>query len=173
MGLNSLVWKLASPYDAYVSHVGKLQGAIERIRYFSDVALGYEAGLQSSVRLVPGGGDPAARVQRFREQLSAAAEKMSDEEFEQFVADLGGGTVAEVEADRAKAVSRLSHTTRGLAEYFSIAGQELTLLERRSYNPHRPDIARMLRENGLPGTGLAELRHALHELGARVGNKAA
>ena len=55
--VSSLVWKLASPYDAYISHVAELNHAIERIRYFSEVALRYEAGLQGSVRLVPGAQD--------------------------------------------------------------------------------------------------------------------
>ena len=54
MALSTLVWKLASPYDAYVSHVARLEDALERLRYFSERALAYEAGLQSSVRLVPG-----------------------------------------------------------------------------------------------------------------------
>ena len=172
MSISTLVWKLASPYDAYVSHVGRLQNAIDRIRYYSDRALGYEAGLQSSVRFVPAESDPVARAQRFREQLTAAAAEMSDEEFEGFIAHLGGGTVAEVESNRAQTVSRMSHTTRGLEEYFAIAGRELAVLESRGYNPRRPDVARQLRENHLPETTLADFRHHLHELGARVGQKA-
>ena len=48
MAISTLVWKLASPYDAYVSHVAKLNAALERVRFFSERALGYEAGLQSS-----------------------------------------------------------------------------------------------------------------------------
>jgi hypothetical protein len=171
MSVSTLVWKLASPYDAYVSHVARLQNAIERIRYYSDRALGYEAGLQSSMRIVPGGVDAGARAQRFRQQLSSAAAQMTDEEFEAFIADLGGGTVAEVESNRAQTVSRMSHTTRGLEEYFGIAGHELAILEQRGYNPRRPDVARQLRENHLPETSLADLRHQLHELGARVGQK--
>ena len=39
MALNTLVWKLASPYDAYVSHVARLESALERLRYFSSRAL--------------------------------------------------------------------------------------------------------------------------------------
>ena len=172
MSISTLVWKLASPYDAYVSHVGRLQNAIDRIRYYSDRALGYEAGLQSSVRIiVPGESDPAARAQRFREQLSTAAAEMSDEEFEEFIAHLGGGTVAEVESNRAQTVSRMSHTTRGLEEYFAVAGRELAILESRGYNPRRPDVARQLRENHLPETSLADFRHTLHDLGVRVGQK--
>lgn len=171
MSITTLVWKLASPYDAYVSHVGRLQNAIERIRYYSDRALGYEAGLQSSVRIVPGESDPAARAQRFRNQLSESAAQMSDEEFEEFIAHLGGGSVAEVESNRAQTVSRMSHTTRGLEEYFATAGRELAILESRGYNPRRPDVARQLRENHLPETSLADFRHQLHELGVRVGQK--
>lgn len=172
MTLRSLTWKLASPYDAYVSHVVRLHHALERIRYFSERALAYEAGLQSSVRFIPGNGDPVARAQRFRAQLTTAAAEMSDEQFEAFILDLGGGTVADVEADRAQATSRLSHMTRGLAEYFAMAGREMTVLEQRGYNPHRPDVARQLKANGLPEISLADYRHSLHELGARVGQKA-
>ncbi len=171
MALASLVWKLASPYDAYVSHVAALNAAIGRIRYFSEVALGLEAGLQSSVRFVPVGVDPVARAQRFREKLGKAAAEMTDEQFEEFIAHLGGGSVAEVETSRAQAVTRLSHTTRGLEEYFGLAGRELAVLEARGYNPHRPDIGRQLKENHLPGTTVAEYRRLLHELGVRVGQK--
>lgn len=172
MAVRTLVWRLASPYDAYISHAARLHHALERIRYASERALGYEAGLQSSMRLVPGGTDPVARGRRFREQLAAAAAQMSDEEFEAFIADLGGGTVAEVEKDRAKATSRLSHTTRGLEEYFAMAGHELTILEQRGYDPHRADVSRQLKANHLPATTVADYRHELHDLGARVGQKA-
>jgi len=171
MSVNTLVWKLASPYDAYVSHVARLNEAVERIRFLSDRALGYEAGLQSSMRMVVGPADAGARAARFRERLASAAETMSDEQFEEFVAMLGGGEAAEVESDRAQAVSRLGHMTRGLEEYFAIAGRELSTLEKRGYNPSRPDVNRQLRENHLPPTGLADYRHMLHELGARVGQK--
>jgi hypothetical protein len=97
---------------------------------------------------------------------------MSDVEFEEFLAHLGGGSVAEVETSRAQAVTRLGHTTRGLEEYFAIAGRELSLLEARGYSPNRPDVARQLRENHLPATTVAEYRSLLHQLGARVGRKA-
>lgn len=172
MALKSIVWKLASPYDAYVSHVARLEQALDRIRYFTELALGYEAGLQSSVRFVPAAVDPTARAQRFREQLGSAAANMTDEEFEEFVAHLGGGSVANVETNRANTVSRLSTTTRGFEEYFAIAGQELALLEARGYNPGRPDVARQLRDNKLAATTLADYRHTLHELGAKVGVRA-
>jgi len=172
MAISTLVWKLASPYDAYVSHVAKLNAALERVRFFSERALGYEAGLQSSVRFVAAEGDPVARAQRFREQLGEAATSLSDEEFEEFLGHLGGGRKADVEADRAKAVSRLSHTTRGLEEYFAIAATELSTLEGRGYNPGRADVKRQLRENKLPTTNVAEYRRTLHELGLRVGRKA-
>ena len=171
MAVTSLLWKLASPYDAYVSHVARLDEAISRVRYFSERALGYEAGLQSSVRLVPGQGDPAARAKRFREQMGEAAERMSDEEFEEFLAHLGGGSTADVEVDRAQAFSRMGHSTRGLEEYFAAAGRELAVLEGRGYSPGRADVARQLRDNGLPLMTVAEYRHLLHELGARVGRK--
>jgi len=171
MAVASLVWRLASPYDAYVSHVARLDEAITRIRWLSERALAYEAGLQSSVRLVPGAADAEERAARFRDQLGAAADTMSDEEFEAFIAMLGGGGVAEVEADRAQAVSRLSHTTRGLEAHFAAAGRELLTLEHRGYNPRRADVARQLRENHLPATDLATYRHLLHELGARVGHQ--
>lgn len=173
MALNSVIWKLASPYDAYVSHVAALVHAVDRIRYFSGRALGYEAGLQSSVRLVPQGEDAGARASRFRAQLGEKASQMSDEQFEEFLAMLGGGATADVESDRAQAVTRLSHTTRGLEEYFAIAGHELAVLEKRGYSPSRPDVARQLRENRLPPTTLAEYRHQLHELGRKVGQKTA
>ena len=172
MAVNTLVWRLASPYDAYVSHVARLTEAMERIRSLSDLALGTEAGLQSSVRYVPGGEDAEVRAARFREQLGSAAGRMGDEEFEDFIQMLGGGAVAHVEADRAQAVSRQSHTTRGLEEYFTIAGRELNTLEKRGYNPARPDVARQLRDNHLPPISVGEYRHQLHMLGARVGQRA-
>lgn len=172
MAVSALLWKLASPYDAYVSHVARLNEAIDRLRYLSERALGYEAGLQSSVRFVPAAIDAGARVERFRAQLGEAAAEMSDIEFEEFLAHLGGGGVAEVEANRAQAVSRLGHTTRGLEEYFAAAGRELALLEARGYSPNRPDVARQLRDNRLPTTTVEEYRRILHELGARVGQKA-
>lgn len=172
MALSTLVWKLASPYDAYVSHVIRLNNAIDRIRYFSQRALGYEAGLQSSVRFVPGTQDAAVRAQRFREQLGSAAAAMTDEDFETFLAHLGGGEAANVEADRAKVVSRMSHQSRGIEEFFAMAVQELGVLERRGYSPGRADVARQLRDNRLPLTGVGEYRRLLHELGSQVGKKA-
>jgi hypothetical protein len=167
--LRSLAWKLISPYDAYISHVVRLEHAMERIRSLSGQALAYEAGLKGSVRLVPGSADPTARARGFRERLGEAAASLSDEQFEEFLAHLGGGETATVEADRAKAQSRLTYTTRGLEEYFAIAGQELALLEERGYSPTRPDIARQLRENHLAQITLGEYRRQLHELGAGVG----
>src|SRR5512146_677212 len=82
MAVSTLLWKLASPYDAYVSHVARLEHAIDRLGYLSERALGFQAGLQGSVRLVPGAPDPGARAERFRAQLGQAASQMSDEEFE-------------------------------------------------------------------------------------------
>jgi hypothetical protein len=120
MAISSLLYKLASPYDAYVSHVSDLHGAIGRIRSMSERALGYEAGLQSSVRLVPGGLPADERVQMFRRKLGDAADSMSDEQFEDFLSHVGGGEVANVEADRAQTVARMSRTTRGIEEYFAI-----------------------------------------------------
>lgn len=169
MPITSVLWRLASPYDAFVNHVGRLNEAIERIRYFAEMALAYEAGLHGSVRFMPGGEAAEQRVQRFRERVGAAAAAMTDEQFEEFVAHLGGGAAAEVEADRARTVSRLGTTTRGLEEYFAMAGHELTVLEDRGFNPRRPDVARQLRANSLPDTDTAGYRHMLHELGTRVG----
>ena len=169
MARKSLAWKLASPYDAYVSHVLRLNHAIERIRDLSSRALGYEVGLSASVRLVPGSMDPVARAKSFRERLGQAAGSMTDAQFEEFLAHLGGGGTAEVEANRATAVSRLSYTTRGLEDFFAIAGHELLLLEQRGYNPSRPDVARQLRENRIAPVTLSEYRHELHELGTKVG----
>lgn len=169
MGIQTLVWKLGSPYDAYVSHVSRLNTAIERLQLMSDRALRYEAGLQSSVRLVPGSSAPEERVQRFRERLGEAAATMTDGEFEEFIAHLGGGASANVEANRANVVSRMQGATRGLEEYFAIAGQELSVLESRGYNPSRGDVARQLRENKLPTHSVAEYRRILHDLGTKVG----
>lgn len=171
MGIQALVWKLGSPYDAYISHVSRLNTAVERLRLMSDRALGFEAGLQGSVRLVPSGSAPEARAQRFREQLGQAAASMSDAEFEDFLSHLGGGEAANVEANRANVVSRMSTATRGLEEYFAIAGSALATLETRGYNPSRSDIARQLRENHLPEHTIADYRRVLHELGAKVGAK--
>ena len=109
---------------------------------------------------------------RIRLQLGAAASSMSDEQFEDFISHLGGGDVADVDANRAKTASRMGTTQRGLEEYFSIAGHELATLEKRAYNPSRGDIARQLRENRLPATTIEEYRRILHELGTRIGAKA-
>ena len=51
MGIATLLYKLASPYDAYVAHVSELNTALERLRYQSERALGYEAGLHGSCLL--------------------------------------------------------------------------------------------------------------------------
>lgn len=171
MAVSTLIWKLASPYDAYVSHVARLNHALERIRDLSSQALGYETGLHSSVRFVAGEDDNGERASRFRERLGKAAAELSDEQFEEFLVMLGSGERAVVEADRARTVTRLQHTTRGLEEYFAIAGQELALLEKRGYNPSRPDVARQLRENHLPARTVAEYARELHELGALVGKR--
>lgn len=170
----ALLWKLASPYDAYVSHVGTLNDAIERIRSLSRMAEGYEAGLQGSGGAASASGDAAraARVARFRSQLGDAASRMSDVEFEDFISHLGGGDVADIEANRAAATSRMGFMQRGIEEYFAIAGRELALLEKRGYNPGRGDVARQLRENKLPITTVSEFRTILHDLGAKVGVRA-
>ena len=171
MALSALKWRLASPYDAYVQHVARLYGAMERIRALSGLALGYEAGLQGSIRYVPNGADAAARAAGFRERLGAAAASMTDEQFEGFIAMLGGAEAAQVESSRARVIDRLSSTTRGLEEYFAIAGLELATLEERKYNPARADVARQLRENRLPPTTVAEYKHNLHDLGSKVGQR--
>jgi hypothetical protein len=169
LGIQTLLYKLASPYDAYIAHVSELNAALRRLRYMSDRALGLEAGLQSSVRLVPGGAAREDRVQRFRERLGEAARNMSDEQFEDFLAHLGGGEAASVEADRAQVVTRMTHATRGFEEYFAIAGKALATLEARGYNPGRGDVARQLRENHLPAHSVAEYKRILHDLGTKVG----
>jgi len=172
VGIQSILYKLGSPYDAYVSHVSELNSALGRLHYLSERSLGYEAGLQSSVRLVPGGAAPKERAQRFRERLGQAAASMSDEEFEDFLSHLGGGEAASVEANRANVVDRMSSTARGLEDYFGIAGRALATLEVRGYNPRRGDVARQLRENKLPDYTVADYRKILHELGTRVGVRA-
>ncbi|OAI40953.1 hypothetical protein AYO38_00805 [bacterium SCGC AG-212-C10] len=165
---SSLLWKLASPYDAYVSHVVTLNNAIGRIRYFSDMAEGYAAGLQGSGRVAGSPADASTRVQAIRERLGTAAASMTDEQFEEFISHLGGGSAADVDRDRASATARLTHSQRGMEEYFGIAGRELGLLEARGYNPVRSDVARQLRENRLPATTTAEYRALLHQLGNKV-----
>jgi len=172
MSLRAFAWKLASPYDAYVSHVARIEVAIERLRYLSSRAAGLEVSRAGSMRLVPGAADTASRLERFRQQIGAAASSMTDEQFEDFLAHLGGGAAAEVESDRAQTVDRLSHATRGLEEYFGLAARALQVLEERGYSPSRPDVARQLRENRLPSVDLAGYRHILHELGVQVGVRA-
>lgn len=169
MAIPSVLWKLASPYDAYVSHVAQLNAAIERIRYFLEVLPGYEAGVAGSERLAAGTTAAEDRVQRFRQRLAAAAQQLSDDQFEEFIAHLGGGSTADVDSAQSQARTRLGGVTRGLEEYFGIAGRELAILEARGYNPARGDVARQLRDNHLPATTLAEYRSLLHQLGARAG----
>lgn len=171
MSVKTLAWKLASPYDAYVSHVARLNDALRRVRDLSELALGYEAGLHGSVRFVPDGDTAGGsdRAEQLRRQLGEAAGEMDDEAFEDFLLQLGGGAKATVEGDRARAASRLSHATRSIADYFAIAASELSVLEERGYNPSRPDVARQLSDNHLPATTVAEYRHRLREMGAVVG----
>jgi hypothetical protein len=168
MSVRTFAWKLASPYDAYVSHVARLEQALRRIQDLSVLALGYEAGLHGSLRLVPPDkADP--RADRLRARLGSVTGDMSDDEFEEFVAQLGGGERATVEGDRARAASRLSHTTESIARYFAVASEELSTLESRGYTPSRPDVARLLRDNRLPAMTIAQYRMRLRELGAQVG----
>ncbi|MGE5595103.1 MAG: hypothetical protein ACM3S1_03595 [Hyphomicrobiales bacterium] len=173
MAISQVLWKLVSPYDAYVSHVVRLNHAIERIGYFAELAQRQEASLQGSVQVGGGSPDAEVRANRFREQLATNAASMTDEEFESFIALLGGGEAAEVEPVRERARDRMIATARGMEEYFAMAGQELALLERRGYNPHRPDIARQLRENHLPELTVDDYRHRLRELGGQAGRSAA
>jgi hypothetical protein len=169
MALSSLLYKLASPHDAYIAHVSELNSALGRLRYMSDRAIGLEAGLHGSVRLVPGSQGREDRIQGFRQRLGQAADSMTDEQFEDFLAHLGGGEAANVEANRANVVSRMSNVTRGFEEYFGIAGRALATLEARGYNPNRGDVARQLRENKLPAHTVGEYRKQLHDLGSKVG----
>lgn len=169
MAISSMLWKFASPYDAYISHVARLNDALRTVRHLSDRAAGAQAGLHGSMRYGPGASDQEARVRAFRERLGRAAATMSDEDFEDFVAQLGGGRAADIEADRANAARRLSMATRGLEEYLAIAGQQLATLDARGYNPARPDVARQLRDNELPAYTIFEYRRILHELGTRAG----
>ncbi|MCK9517414.1 MAG: hypothetical protein M0R74_00080 [Dehalococcoidia bacterium] len=168
MSVRNVLWRLASPYDAYVSHVARLNHAIERIRYFTELALRGEAVLQSSLRLVPKQGDAARRAALFREQVARAATSMDDAEFEAFLAVVGGGEPAEVESNRARSLQRMSSTRSGLEHYFGQASHELRVLEERGYNPQRADVARQLRANRLPAATVADYRRVLRELGARV-----
>ena len=169
MALPTVLWKLASPYDAYVSHVARLEDAIERITYFNEVAQRSQAGLEGSMRVGSAAADAESRARLFRERLATAAMNMTDEQFEEFVAMLGGGQAAEVEENQQRAMDRLGHAHRGIQDYFAIAGHELATLEKRGYSPARPDVARQLRENRLPQVTLADYRHRLRELGAGAG----
>jgi len=169
--LRSLIWRLASPYDAYLVHVSRLNEYLRRIEHLTEQALALEAGLLGSVRVVPSERRAEQRLAALREQLSRAAAEMTDEEFEQFVAHLGGGEPGKVEEDRQRMVARLESVSRHLEEYFRRAADELRTLERRRYDPRRRDVARELRENGLPPLTLAEYRHRLRDLGARVGKR--
>lgn len=172
MSLQTIVWKLASPYDAYVSHVSRLEQSLARLRFLSERALGYEAGLLGSVRIVPGDDRSEQRADAFRAHLAEAAEGMSDEQFEAFLVELGGGAPALVESDRAQASARLGTATRGLEEYFGAAAVELAVLERRGFDPHRRDVARQLRDNGIEPRTIADYRRELHDLGRKVGRTA-
>ena len=137
--------QLSPPVDGSVAYAGKLNDGIGRIRAISRLTEGYEAARQGYGGVSTGGeGDAAraARVARFREQLGSAAARMSDVEFEDFIAHLGGGAVADPEDDRARTSSRLGFMQRGLEEYFAIAGRELALLEKRGYDPGRGDGGR-------------------------------
>ncbi len=171
MPLPALLWRLVSPYDAYVSHVARLNDALGRIRHAVERAQGFEAGLQASGRVseTGSGEDTQARLQRFRLRLGTAAANLSDEQFETFITDLGGAGRADAEQDRAATQSRMSSMARGLEDHFADAGRQLAVLEARGYNPTRPDIARQLRENHLPATNLADYRHLLHTLGLKAG----
>lgn len=171
MSVRSLLWRLASPYDAYIAHVSMLESALEQIRYLVQRALAYEAGIHGSVRLIPGGAAAEARAARFRERVSSAATGMTDEQFELFLADLGGGASGSVEEDRARAFERMTGVTAALERHLSTAARELTTLEERDYNPASPALARMLRDNGFPPRTVADYRHLLRDLGAQVGQR--
>lgn len=173
MSIKTFVWKLASPYDAYVSHVSRLENSLSEIRFLVQRALGYEATLQGSVRLVPGSDDPAARAARFREQIGQAAVDMTDEQFEEFISHLGGGEVGAVESDRARAVGRLTAVTDSIERYLGQAAVELSVLEERDYDPARSGVGRELRNNNLEPRTLAEYRHLLRDLAAQVGKSVA
>ena len=162
-----ILWRLASPYDAYVSHVTRLEDAFARIRVLSERAAGYETGLRSSVRLVPSESDAVARAERFRDQISQASEAMEDEQLESFLVELGGGATANVESDRADIAVRMDHATEGLQEYFAVAGSALQTLEHRGYDPSRRDVARQLASNGISPRTLEQYREDLQTL-ARV-----
>jgi len=171
VSVRSALWRLASPYDAYVSHVSRLNGALEQVEYLVQRALGYEAGLQSSIRIVPGADAAHARAERFRHAVAAASQGMSDGEFEDFLAHLGGGATSDVETDRARAFGRLTAVTGALERHFATAAHELGILEERGYSPSAPGVARLLRENDIPARTLDDYRHLLRELGSSVGQR--
>lgn len=162
-----MLWRLASPYDAYVSHITRLEDAFARIRVLSDRTAGYEMGLRSSVRLKPSESDAVARAQRFRDHITKASETIEDDQLEGFLAEIGDGATANVESDRADIAVRMDHATEGLQEYFAVAGSALQTLERRGFNPGRRDVARQLAGNGIPQRTLDEYRADLQRL-ARV-----
>jgi len=165
-----ILWRLASPYDTYVSHVARLEDALTRIRVLNERADGYEMGLRSSVRHKPGESDAVSRAERFRGLLSDASETMEDEQLERFLAELGGGEAANVDQDRADIAVRLDHATEGMQEYFAVAGSALQTLEQRGYQPGRRDIARQLSSNSISPRSLAEYRDELHELARAAGH---
>jgi hypothetical protein len=165
-----ILWRLASPYDAYVSHVTRLEDALTRIRVLSDRADGYEMGLRSSVRHKTGESDAVSRAERFRSLLGDASETMEDEQLERFLAELGGGETANVDQDRADIAIRLDHATEGMQEYFAVAGSALQTLEQRDYEPGRRDIARQLASNRISPRTLAEYHDELHELARAAGH---
>ena len=63
MSVTTLRWKLASPYDAYVSHVSRLEDAMTRIQQLADVAFVYDATPPVAVA------DAANRTAGFRARL--------------------------------------------------------------------------------------------------------
>lgn len=168
MPMTSVLWKLASPYDAYVSHVANLNHALARIRHLSGVAQGYEAGLRGSGRVASAGPDARARQDRFRARLAEQADQLSGPELEEFAEMLGGGDPADAEADRSRAETRLGYMARGIEEYLSEARREFATLEARHYNPDRPDVARQLRANNLPATTLEGYRSQIAALAGPV-----
>ncbi|MDW8047023.1 MAG: hypothetical protein RMK15_07075 [Chloroflexota bacterium] len=172
MRLPGFWWRLAAPYDAYIAHVSRLCRALERIRLLADRALGYEAGLVASVRMVPGAEDAEERAARLRARL-AAAQELSDAELDELLAHLGGGKAAEVERDRAVVAGRLGAVSRAIESAFAEAAAALAILEARRYDPRRRDVARQLRANRLPARTTDAFRAELRELGRLVGKRIA
>lgn len=173
MTVRSALWRLASPYDAYIAHVSRLEDAVQGSQYLVQRALAYEAGLRGSVRIAPGSDTAEARAERFRAALAQAASGLSGQQFDAFLADLGGGATVDVEADRARTVERMTAITAAIARYFASAARELAVLESRGYSPAGAGVARLLRENHLPARSLAEYRQLLRELGSQVGQRVA